>query len=350
MIRKKLSVIIDFDDVLASCNEHACTMHQEATGEVLDYNSITDWGELGLPVDARMAYFQTKEFYQTQPAYFGAAEFLRELMRKVDVFICTAVYPEYMGDRIEHIQKLFPFFPMENILMGNRKDIVHADIMLDDGIHNLMHGNVSYPVLFRRPWNKSFSGIASVRTYQEFLALVDTIRGEIIPITFVPKVVCILGPSGSGKNEAAQKICSWGNCERVGTFTTSKVHGNGYLHLDGSELEHEEHFFESSYYCGSFYASSLDTVKNTLDRGNHAVMVLDITGCMAMRSAFPGRVIICYKARDRKECIRNTISKKGLRIDQITDRLYGMEYEEKNELIADVTITDDDYSKLRALL
>lgn len=350
MIKKRLTVIVDFDDVLATCNEHAIEMHFKETGEILDYNSIHSWGVLDLPVDARLDYFNWPVFYETQEAYDGAAEFLQELMRRADVFICTAVAPEFMGVRIERILSLFPFFPQENILMGKRKDIIHADVMLDDGIHNLVNGRAEYPVVFRRPWNKKVSGIASVRTYAEFLALVDTVKGEILPITQIPKIICILGPSGSGKNEAAETISSWPKCERVSTYTDSRTSGNRYIRLDGSILEHEENFFESSYYCGNFYASSLDAVNRCLDRGNHAVMVLDITGCMAMRAAFPGRTIICYKKRDRKECIRNTISKKGLRMESMVDRLFGMEYEEKNELIADVTITDEDFSRLRALL
>lgn len=350
MIKKRIKVIVDFDDVLADCNGHACDMHQKETGEILDYYSISAWGELGLPVDARFGYFQQEEFYRTQPMFKGAAEFLQELMGKADVFICTAVYPEFMGLRIERIRELFPFFPQENILMGNRKDIVHADVMLDDGIHNLQHENVSFPVLFRRPWNRKESGIASVRTYQEFLALVDTVRGDIKPVDQIPKVICILGPSGSGKNEAAEKICEWGNSERIGTYTNCKAAGKSYVRLEKDPLQCEENFYESSFYCGSFYASSLAPVMQCLKRGKHAVMVMDITGCMSMRHAFPGRTIICYKQRDRKDCIRSTLAKKGLSIDQLTERLAGMPYEEGNKLIADVVITDNDYSRLKALL
>lgn len=346
MIKKKLKIAVDFDDVLASCSEHAIDMHYRETGEMLDYSSINDWGYLGLPVDARMAYFQKEEFYETQPAYREAADFLLDLMKMAEVFICTAVYPQFMGLRIQRILKLFPFFPQENILMGKRKDIIHADIMLDDAAHNLDSCSASYPVLLRRPWNRHVSGIASVRNYQEFLALVNTLSGNIKPINKKPKIICILGPSGSGKNEFARELCSYQGFERVKTYSNRIT--DRYIHQNEDVLEKEKRFFESSYYCGNIYASSNEAVQEALDRGNNVVLVMDVNGCMAMRAAFPGQVVICYKKASRRDCVRNTLAKisAGVTMDQITDRICNIEYEEKHAVIADLVIEDNDCSEI----
>lgn len=340
MIRKKLKIVLDFDDVLASCNEHAIAMHMRETGEILDFNAIYDWGVLEENVDARLQYFGWEEFYQTQPAIAGASDLLMQLMKKADVFICTAVDPHFMGTRIQRILELFPFFPQENILMGQRKDLVHADIMLDDGIHNLEAANAVLPVLFRRPWNRHICGMPSVRNYAEFLALVDTISGDIRSITLVPKIICILGPSGSGKNDAANEIGSWTGFERVKTYSNCRSNKE-YIHLHEGILREEDHFFEQSYYCGSCYASSRESVGRCLERGHNAVLVMDVNGCMAMRAAYPGRVIICYKKAHKKDCIRNTLTKRGLTMAQLTERIYNIDIEEKNEVLSDLIIEDD---------
>ena len=62
---------------------------------------------------------------------------------------------------------------ISNILIGARKDLLNADMMLDDAPQNLDGANTRYPVLFRQPWNYGKTGLLSVSTYAEFLTLVS---------------------------------------------------------------------------------------------------------------------------------------------------------------------------------
>ena len=178
MAYKKLKIICDADDVLISCNEFALQLLSQSDGKDHQLSEITGWGILKKDIDQRMQYFDTPVFYSNQPALPGAREFLVSLMEKADVFIATAVYPKFMGERIQRIMELFPEFPMDHIIMGKRKDLFHADIMLDDGIHNLLESNCSLPVLFRQPWNQTASGMCNVDNYEDFLTLEDFMNGK----------------------------------------------------------------------------------------------------------------------------------------------------------------------------
>ena len=115
--------------------------------------------------------------------------------------------------------------------MGKRKDLFHADIMLDDGIHNLLESNCTLPVLFRQPWNQNASGICCVDDYADFLTLVDFMNGNKCNISRIPKILCIVGPSGSRKRDLAETLCRNDlRFELIKTCTTAKGHkGNAEM-------------------------------------------------------------------------------------------------------------------------
>ena len=41
----------------------------------------------------------------------------------------------------------FPDFPTENIILGNAKNLVQFDIILDDAIHNVLETPATYPAV-----------------------------------------------------------------------------------------------------------------------------------------------------------------------------------------------------------
>lgn len=70
-------------------------------------------------------------------------------MEIADVYFITAVAPAFMGIRAKQILTAFPEFPPENIILGNAKNLVQFDIILDDAIHNVLETPATYPVLMR---------------------------------------------------------------------------------------------------------------------------------------------------------------------------------------------------------
>lgn len=98
---------------------------------------------------------------------------------------------------------------ISNILIGARKDLLNADMMLDDAPQNLDGANTRYPVLFRQPWNYGKTGLLSVSTYAEFLTLVDLIRTSEFAdydANEKPEVIALVGSSGSGKKKLADEL------------------------------------------------------------------------------------------------------------------------------------------------
>ena len=283
MAYKKLKIICDADDVLISCNTYALQLLSQTKGQYFDISGITKWGHMGNELDERMQFLEYAEFYANQPALPGAREFLMSLMEKADVFIATAVYPEFMGERIRRIQSLFPEFPLDHIIMGKRKDLFHADIMLDDGIHNLLESNCSLPVLFRHPWNQNASCICCVDDYADFLTLVDFMNGNKSNISRIPKILCIVGPSGSRKRDLAEALCNDLRFELIKTCTTAKGRKGNAEMVSSSFFDilyRNMEFIETTWYCGERYGTKKKDIDTALEKGKYPVIVMDISGCL----------------------------------------------------------------------
>jgi len=204
MKKYRLQIGLDVDDVLYDCNAYALEWlnREERIEPPLRIYDIQNWGTGNRRADQRIRYFSDPDFVASQPILAGAKEFVRQLCDMAEVFFVSAVPPACMSARALRLRQDFPEVPAENILLGTRKDLVHLDILLDDGAHNISHSPATYPVLFRKPWNTHLSGLLSVNTYADFLHLVEILReASAAPSPDLRQggVICLVGPTGSGK-------------------------------------------------------------------------------------------------------------------------------------------------------
>lgn len=344
MLWKKLKIVLDADDVLLNCNGYALHLLEEEEGIQCDMKDITGWGILGTDADRRLRFFKRSAFYKSQPALPGARNFLKGLMEKADVLIMSAVEPEYMGERVTRLIELFPFFPADHILLGRRKDVIHADVMLDDNPANLEACDCSLPVLYSCPWNYGITGVCRVQSYDEFLTLVDILNGERTYSRLSPKIVCIVGPSGSGKQAIAEKLCEDPSFRRVESLTTSRTSESGAKLVSEEEFEQarkDGRFLESAYYAGERYGTLLQDLDCTLAEGKHAVCVMDISGCLSALRLYPDRCLIYFVQREKSECVLSLLRKEGLSREELADRILAFDLEQKNSVLADDIVYAD---------
>ena len=209
----KLSTALDVDDLLMECTSYAIRLANEKYGfdpPMTIYEKVT-WGKTGTRTDSIYQYFDDPEFYRTQPVYEGARDFVRRLSQMTEVFICTAVPPQFMGIRAQRLMEEFPEIPQDHIYMGARKDNIHTDILFDDALHNILNSNAKYPVLMRRPRNREATVMLAVNRYDEFLKIVEIIAESYSARndsgnTASSNIVVLVGPSGSGKSKLATRF------------------------------------------------------------------------------------------------------------------------------------------------
>ena len=98
---KRWKVGLDVDDIIFSCNEYAVELTNNELHMIppIQMDEITAWGPLGTRADLRLKYFNSKNFFETQPVLPGAVEFVHDLQEYGDVFFVTDVQQEYHGIR-----------------------------------------------------------------------------------------------------------------------------------------------------------------------------------------------------------------------------------------------------------
>lgn len=347
----RLSTALDVDDLLLECIPYAIRLANEKYkfDPPLTIHEITGWGKMGTRADVIFEFMDSPHFFATQPVVSGAQEFVRKLSQMTEIFVSTAVWPEYMTERFTRILKEFPEIPQDHILIGARKDKLDVDILFDDGMHNVFSSKAAYPILMRRPWNREATGILAVNNYDEFLKLVEIISDSYstkAPRIALekPGVVVLVGPSGSGKNEIAKELLKQTDSfKKLVSYTTDKTvinNENGrYKYVTEEQfrkMTDNNELFESTTYAHNSYGSRKADVQEILDSGKNVLTVMDICGAMALKTCFPN-VITIFVKRDKKDLITAVLNKNYTN-EEKANRLLSITAESRNAQVCDYTV------------
>lgn len=337
MLRPKIG--LDWDDVTAPFNSIAIQMANEKFDiqPPLTLEDITSWENTGRASVIKQFYGE-EELYYRQHVPEKNKKVIRKLMEIADVYFITAVYPEFMGIRARQILKEFPELPHENIILGSAKDMIKFDIVLDDAVHNILDSPADYPVMMRKPWNWKITGLLAVNSLQEFLPLVTQIIKSSQSRTShidTPAVLALVGPSGSGKSEIAEKLCkNKKSFEAPKTYCTKK--SARHIYISDEDFDKED-FFEKTIYAGVKYGTKLEEIQAVLDKNKCAVMALDMCGAIAMKRHFNTAII--YIDKDKEDIIANILRDDG-DIEEKTLRILSIDAEKRNREICDFVINN----------
>lgn len=341
---RKITIGVDWDDVLCDLNTRAIELANRDLGLNLKLSDITSWENTG-KASVIKKYYADMELYERQYVTEEGKIFMERLQKEGEVFIITAVQPEFMGVRVNQIKKAFPDFPNENIIMGSQKHLVHFDITLDDANHNIFKSNSAFPVLFRKPWNQDATGVLSVNGYDDFLQLVHQIKLSMVESVHSlehPAIIALVGPSGSGKHQMMEKLLSYPNFVHPISYTTNPGNLKRHRYMMPEEFDKAE-FLESTRYGGYGYGTVKKDVTDLLEQGISVVMPLDICGAVTLKRLYPTLMVYCKQSKD--QLIENILLK-YCDIKEKKLRLLALEQERKHESLCDITVRKDEVAKI----
>lgn len=353
MRRYKLRIGLDVDDVLYDCNAYALSIvnARHPDEEPITINEIKGWGEFGRRPKERIALYSDPEFVRNQPVFPGAQKFVRELTKFADVFFVTAVPVACMSARGERLMKDFPEIPSQNIIIGTRKDVITLDILLDDAAHNVANSKAAYPVLLRRPWNMDMSGLLSVNSYDDFLQLCKMILNsftEKISDLTLGGVICLVGPSGSLKNEIAKALTKRFDFEKPITSTTrprrEDEDEHAYRFISEEQFLREKEagrYIESTVYSKYHFGTSDDEIVPIVDRGHYAIIPIDVCGALTVRNEFSKHSLLVFVNRPKKDVIRDIVER-DIDPDDKVRRIMSLDFEYRNAEVCDVELNVGD--------
>ena len=351
--RFRMSTALDVDDLLLECIPYAVKLANEKYkfDPPLTIYEFDKWGKLGTRADVIFEFFDDPEFFKNQPVIEGAKEFVKKLSKMTEIFISTSIVPKFMGIRAERIMKEFPEIPPEHIYMGSRKDKLNVDILFDDGMHNVFKSNAAYPILMRKPWNQSATGVLAVNNYDEFLKLVEVITNSYSvksDHSEKPQIVVLVGPSGSGKTLIAKKLIEKSDkFEKLVSYTTNdptdKMKNDWYSYVSKSkffDMMEKGIFFESTMYAGHGYGSTKEDVTKILQNKKIVLAAMDICGAMSLKTNFDNVLTVYVNANKRK--LLASILEKNCSNEDKVNRIISVDDERRNEEICDFVVNGED--------
>ena len=126
----------------------------------------------GLMLEEIFGALDEEEFWDTVPPIEGAAEVLERWMKQGhQVYIVTATPPRSVRAKMERVLfRYFPFLSWDQVIITSNKQLLKADVMVDDGYHNLVGGDYR-KVLVDAPYNREFDekkdGMIRVHNWKE---------------------------------------------------------------------------------------------------------------------------------------------------------------------------------------
>lgn len=183
---KQLTILIDMDDVLWDLVGGWIEALNIAHGTNVSIKDITDW-----KIKKFFPYLTDEQLYA--PLYDSALwtrlnpipsaiEVVSRLIKDGHrVRIVTATHYGTVSQKIKSFLEKYEFLKWEDIIIASDKSIIRGDVMIDDGIHNLV-GFPAQRILFDRPHNHNFPAedhdMTRVFTWDEIYQIINQIAKE----------------------------------------------------------------------------------------------------------------------------------------------------------------------------
>ncbi len=168
-------ICVDMDEVMADTLGEHLRRYNEAFDEKIATDDLWGKGLWDIVSQERLphlrAILDAEDFFEDLPLMPDAAEVLRKLSSRFEVFIATQAMsvPNSFGPKYRWLQRHFPFLPPSHYVFCGDKSILRADFLIDDMPRNLLRFSGT-GILYSAPHNLASEGFVRVANWQEVAA------------------------------------------------------------------------------------------------------------------------------------------------------------------------------------
>ena len=147
------SISVDMDGVLANVYSQFISMHAAEFGKVFTLEEINGVPEAEVFPNERK-YVSSPGFFRNAPVMEHGFDVLQKLNDRYKVFIVSAAmeFPTSLVEKQWWLNEHFPFIQWQQMVFCGSKQIIKADIMIDDHFKNLDYFT-GETILFTQPHN-----------------------------------------------------------------------------------------------------------------------------------------------------------------------------------------------------
>ena len=167
-------LIIDMDNVMADVSTQFQRWYTEATGIVIDPQTLIGKPEPEAFPDRDLfwSFIFTPGFFRSVPLMKDSQEVIAELNKKYEVFIVSSAleFPQSLNEKFGWLGEHFPFISWKQIVFCGSKNVIKGDYMIDDYPKNLDYFD-GEKLLYTAPHNQLLEGYNRVNNWQEIAAI-----------------------------------------------------------------------------------------------------------------------------------------------------------------------------------
>ena len=131
-------ILVDMDGVLADVYSRFFELNELQTGHRLSVSDVAGKLEAEAFPD-QLKWVTTPGFFRTVPVMAGSIEGLRKLNTIFEVVVVSLAteFPQSLTDKQLWVHNHFPFIHWQQLVFCGNKNLLQADIMIDDHLKNL---------------------------------------------------------------------------------------------------------------------------------------------------------------------------------------------------------------------
>lgn len=147
-------IAVDMDGVIANVYSQFIKMHAAEFGKVFSLEEINGRPEAEVFPNERK-YVNSPGFFRNAPVMENSRHILERLNNHFKIFIVSGAmeFPNSLTEKQSWLNEHFPFISWQQMVFCGSKEIIKADIMIDDHFKNLDYFS-GETYLFTQPHNK----------------------------------------------------------------------------------------------------------------------------------------------------------------------------------------------------